>query len=267
LQLDAALARKIIAHERINFVTWAQAIADVPGNPYGGQIKQFGGATVILNQQFPAGIYNRVFEISYEDRQHIPAILDLFRVNGVRPMFDISPYGIVPYSAGDNVLAELAKHGLYHAGFHQMLYAVPTTDVPPTPDHINIIEVTSADGQDADDFTDIHTWYSGDGRAIRLLIGHPAYTCYLARIDGKAAAIALLHINSGVGSMATGITHGDFRQQGCQTALLWRRMADAEKKGCQLMVSQCQAGSSSQNNQLRVGFKIAGTKVWWTTPE
>lgn len=269
LELNTELARTIIAHERINFVAWASAIRDVQGNPYGGQVQQFGKATVILNRQFNAAIFNRVFEITYEDRHHVPAILDLFRENGVRPMFDISPYGIAPYSAGDNILRVLAKHGLYHGGFHQMIYARPTADVPATPAHIQISEVTAPDSEDGVDFVRIHEWYAGagNGRAIQLLIGHPEYTCYLARIDGQAAAIGLLHVNSGVGSMATGITHADFRNRGCQTALLWRRLADAAQKGCHMMVSQCQPGSSSQNNQLRAGFKIAGTKVWWTTPE
>ena len=33
--------------------------------------------------------------------------------------------------------------------------------------------------------------------------------------------------------------------------------------GCDLLVSQCSPGTASQRNQLRAGFAIAGTKVWW----
>jgi hypothetical protein len=50
---------------------------------------------------------------------------------------------------------------------------------------------------------------------------------------------------------------------GCQTALLYRRIRDAALAGCDLLVSQCNPGTDSQRNQLRTGFRIAGSKSWW----
>ena len=35
------------------------------------------------------------------------------------------------------------------------------------------------------------------------------------------------------------------------------------KRLCDLLVSQCMPGSVSQGNQLRAGFRIAGSKAWW----
>jgi len=262
LRPTTELAAELIRYERRNFVTWAKAIQAVPDNPYGAQIQQFGGATAILNQPFKSPIFNRVFELTKADEHYIPGILDFYRSHEVRPMFDLNPYASDPYTLQDDIPLALAKQGLYQGGFHQILYAVPTEDVPATPDHITIIEVGEAE---ADDFASIYAAYSGDGRVIRLLIGHPEYTCFLARIDGKAAAIGLLHIADGVGSMATGVTLPEYRNHGSQTALLYHRMKVAAQAGCHLMVSQCRPGGSSQNNQLKVGFDIVGTKVWWTT--
>jgi len=200
--------------------------------------------------------------MTLDDIDHLPDILAFYRQYNVRPMFDLNPYTSEPYTVQDDITLALAKNGLYQGGFHQLLYAIPTEDVPPTPDDI---EITVVDESSANDFASIYKWYSGDGRAIRLLVGHPEYTCYLTRIDGKPAAIGLLHVADGVGSMATGVTLPEFRNRGSQTALLYRRMKDAAQKSCHLMVSQCRPGGSSQNNQLRVGFEIVGTKVWWTT--
>ncbi len=256
------LAREFITHERNNFVAWTEAIQAVNDNIYGAKIRQFGNATVILNQQFPSPIFNRVFQISWEDRQYIPDILAFFRENNVRPMFDISPYDIKPYTYGDNILTVLADNELHHAGFHQMLYAEPYMDIPDIPAYMSIEEVTVEKG--LEEFEAIYKAYSGDGRAISLLVGHPEYTCYLARIDGAAAGLGLLHVANGVGSMATGVTLPEFRNRGCQTALLYRRMRDAALSNCHLVISQCQPGGSSQNNQLEVGLKLLGTKVWWT---
>lgn len=255
-------ASELISYERRNFVTWMRAIETQPDNPFNAQIKQFGSATAILNTQFKSPIFNRVFEMTLDDVEHLPDILALYRESGVRPMFDLSPYTSDPYTVRDDITLALAKNGLYQGGFHQILYAIPTENVPDSPADLEIIEV---DDSSADDFASVYEWYSGDGRAIKLLVGHPEYTCYLVRVDGKAAAIGLLHLADGVGSMATGVTLPEFRNRGSQTALLYRRMKDAVQKGCHLMVSQCRPGGSSQNNQLRVGFQIVGTKVWWTT--
>jgi hypothetical protein len=255
-------AKELISYERRNFVAWAQAIEAQPNNPFNAHIRQFGDATAILNTQFKSPIFNRVFEMTLHDVEHLPDILAFYKQYHIRPMFDLSPYISEPYTVKDDITLALAKNGLYQGGFHQLLYAIPTEDVPATPDNLDI---TIVDDSSADDFASVYEWYSGDGRVIRLLIGHPEYTCYLTRIDGEPAAIGLLHVADGVGSMATGVTLPEFRNRGSQTALLYRRMKDAVQKGCHLMVSQCRPGGSSQNNQLRVGFEIVGTKVWWTT--
>ena len=99
--------------------------------------------------------------------------------------------------------------------------------------------------------------------AVRVLIGQPRFRCYLAFVDGEPAGLGILHIADGVASMANGLTVPHLRGCGCQTALLYRRLADAAAAGCSLVASQYAPGSTSQNNQLRVGFRIAASKAWW----
>ena len=159
-----------------------------------------------------------------------------------------------------NLLPLLALHNFYQGAWHQILYAVPNAIVPTLPDHIHLREITQ---EDANVFVQVYEQVWGDGLAIRALIGQPHFRCYLAYVDDTPAALGVLHIANGIGSMANALTIPEFRGRGCQTALLHYRIRDAAKAGCHLLVSQCRPGVVSQNNQLKAGFQIAGSKTWW----
>jgi hypothetical protein len=254
------LVARMVAAERQCMTDWLQALADLPDNPFGIAIKSFGQATALVCRAIPAQVYNRVFGLTVEDRDHIPAIIDLYEQHGVSPVFDLNPYAIPPYWVEPNIFPALIRHGFSHGAFHQLLYGLPTTDCPALPSDIMIRVVES---EDADTFAHVYEQVWGGSGSVRALIGHPRFRCYLAYVAGMPAALGILHIANGVGSMANGLTVPSMRGRGCQTALLHRRIADAARAGCDLLVSQCMPGVTSQNNQLRVGFQIAGSKAWW----
>jgi hypothetical protein len=258
--LTANLAQRLIAAERDCMVDWLRAMEAVDGNPFGIAIREFGQAMALVCSQIPAEVYNRVIGMTVDDRAHIPAILAFYHEHGVNPLFDLSPYAIPPFWVQPNLPPLLAQHGFYQGAFHQMLYGVPTLDVPLPPEQITIKQVGPAD---ADDFVRVYEQVWGAGGAIRVLIGQPQFRCYLALVDGVAAGLGVLHIANRAGSMANGLTAAPFRGRGCQTALLYRRIHDAALAGCDLLVSQCNPGTDSQRNQLRTGFQIAGSKAWW----
>lgn len=254
------LVQRLIAAERDCCVAWSRALEALPNNPLGVTIRQFGQSTALVCRKSPAAIFNRVFGMTKQDEEHIPAILAFYREHSALPLFDLNPYAVLPFYEQPDVSLVLAQHGLYQGAFHQLLYGVPSTDVPPTPLHITITEVTH---EDAAAFGNIYEQVGGNGIAIRVLIGQPQFRCYLASVGGVAAALAVLHVANGAGSMANARTVPAFRGRGCQTALLYRRIADAAIMGCDLLVSQCSPGTPSQRNQLRAGFHIAGSKAWW----
>jgi hypothetical protein len=258
--LNAALAQRLVDAERDCMVDWLRAMEAEPGNPYGIAIRMFGRATALVCSAIPAEVFNRVFDMTPEDHQQVPAIVDFYREHGARPLFDLSPYAIPPFWVEPNVPPILARHGFYQGAFHQMLYGVPTTDVPAPPDDLSIVEVRA---EDAATFVRVYEQVWGGGGAIRVLIGRPRFRCYLASVAGEPAALGVLHIANGAGTMANALTVPALRGRGCQTALLYRRMKDAALAGCDLLVSQCMPGSVSQSNQLRAGFRIAGSKAWW----
>lgn len=264
-------ARRLIAVERNCFTEWVTLLAAVPGNPFGSAVRQFesGGRqlTALASARVQHVIFNRVFEMTNADIGQLDTILHFYQEQRASPMFDLSPYVVEYAPERDGLLDALAARGFYQRSFHQMLYGQPHADTPPPPDHITIRSVETHDEVDALAYIYGQIRGTADQDAIRVLVGQPNYRCFLAFIDGTAAGLGILHIKNGAASMANGMTLPEYRGRGVQTALLYHRMRTAAEAGCTLMVSQCQAGSISQRNQQRIGFQIAGTKVWWVPRE
>jgi hypothetical protein len=254
------LVEQIIDAERNCMIDWLEAMQSLPGNPLQIAIENFGHATALVCGSIPAQIFNRVIGMTVEDGEHLSAILALYAKHGAEPMFDLSPYAIPPFWITPNLTPLLHARGFYQGAWHQILYGLPTTTIPDEPPSLSIRVAMS---NDADTFVDVYEQVWGDGTAVRVLLEQPQFHCHLAYVDDVPAALGILHIANGIGSMASGLTIPAMRGRGCQTALLYRRIHDAALAGCRLMVSQCRPGTTSQNNQLRVGFHIAGSKAWW----
>jgi hypothetical protein len=254
------LVARLVRAETACLADWVGAMAAMPGNPLRAEVAQVGDATACVCGAIPAELWNRAFGLTVADAARIPEIVALYRARGAAPLFDLDPYSVAPFYAGPNVLAALAAHGFYQASFHQLLYGRPDADAPAPS---GAVEVREVGPEQAEEFGRVYETVWGGAAAIQVLLGQPRFRCYLAYLDGQAAALGVLHVRDGAGSMANGLTDPRFRDRGCQTALLHRRATDAARAGCDLLVSQCRPGSQSQRNQLRAGFQVAGSKVWW----
>jgi GNAT superfamily N-acetyltransferase len=100
-----------------------------------------------------------------------------------------------------------------------------------------------------------------------LSAGRPQSLCFLAELDGKAGAAAMLFINEGVALFAGAATVPEMRRRGLQAALLEERMRYAFDEGCDLAMMVAEAGSNSQRNAERKGFQIAYTRMKWKLVE
>jgi len=81
-------------------------------------------------------------------------------------------------------------------------------------------------------------------------------TLYLARVDGEAAAAASVRFDGRLAQLTGAATLPPFRRRGLQTALTTRRLADAQREGCDLAVVTTNPGSKSQQNAQRQGFEL-----------
>jgi GNAT superfamily N-acetyltransferase len=88
-------------------------------------------------------------------------------------------------------------------------------------------------------------------------------TCFVAELNGEAIANAAMFMHDGVALLAGACTVPEARRQGAQQALLDARLRAAAGHGCDLAMVVTAAGSASQRNSERNGFKVAYTRTKW----
>lgn len=87
--------------------------------------------------------------------------------------------------------------------------------------------------------------------------------CFLAEIQGKPGAAAVLCLHDGIALFGGSATVPEMRRQGLQAALLQERMRYAFNHGCDVAMMVAQPGSESQRNAERKGFRVAYTRTKW----
>ncbi len=92
----------------------------------------------------------------------------------------------------------------------------------------------------------------------------PGWSLYVARVDGRPAAAAILFVQNGVGYLADSATDPAFRGRGLHAALLRRRMLDASAAGVDFVCSGADFLSTSHRNMERVGTKLLFPRAIWT---
>jgi hypothetical protein len=86
---------------------------------------------------------------------------------------------------------------------------------------------------------------------------------FIAELDGKPGATGTLCLHGGVALFAGASTIPEMRRCGLQAALLEARMRYAFANRYPLAMMVTEAGSQSQRNAERKGFRIAYTRTKW----
>ncbi len=86
---------------------------------------------------------------------------------------------------------------------------------------------------------------------------------FIAALDGIPGAAGALCLHNGVALFAGASTIPEMRRRGLQAALLEARMRYALDHGYELAMMVTEAGSQSQRNAERQGFRIAYTRTKW----
>jgi GNAT superfamily N-acetyltransferase len=92
------------------------------------------------------------------------------------------------------------------------------------------------------------------GHIFASAIGQPGWYHYLVYIDDQPASASVLYVTGGVANLIVATTKPEFRGRGAQTALIRRRLADAQAAGCDLATSQTVVDNASPRNMARHGF-------------
>ena len=86
---------------------------------------------------------------------------------------------------------------------------------------------------------------------------------FIAELEGQPGAAGALSLHDGVALFGGAATVPEMRRRGLQAALLEARMRYAFERGYPLAMMVTEAGSQSQRNAERKGFRIAYTRTKW----
>ncbi len=222
------------------------------------------GATVVFDgvgapttQTFGLGLFEPLTPAALDE------IEQFFRERGAEVMHEVSPL------VGVAVLDLLCARGYRPFEISNVLYR--TVDLPTTT-HGGGIRVRVVGGDEAELWSDInargwtheHPEFEDFVRESGVLVvAREGSPCFLAEIDGVPGAAGALTHHQGVALFGGAATVPEMRRRGLQGALLVERMRYAAEQGCDLAMMVAEAGSNSQRNAERKGFRVAYTRLKW----
>jgi len=184
-----------------------------------------------------------------------------YQVRGLPTRFELCPY------ADPSLFAIVGQRGYRVTGFANVFVldpaAVPDTRSPPRD-----LRVRQVDSSDALGWSRLIGQGFGEPEPSLMTIeiglaqfGRPDVACFQAELGGMPIGGGVVGFDLGAGFLFAGSTHPDHRGHGAQTALIAARVAHARAHGCDLVSVVSSAGSGSQRNIERAGFRVLYTRV------
>jgi hypothetical protein len=260
---DLELAKRLEAAEGYACKQFAEARARLfpeSGSEWieaGGAVAVFDGIDAPTTQSFGLGIFEPLTEGTLERMEQF------FHDRNTAVVHEVSPMAGVP------ALDLLCERGYRPIEISNVMYRAAEK---PTVDHPANIRVRVV-GQDeaqlwgkisARGWTHDHPEFENFVQLMGVLsVARKDSPCFLAEIDGKPGAAGVISIFGGVALFAGAATVPELRCRGLQAALLQERMLYAFEHGCDLAMMVAEAGSNSQRNAERKGFRVAYTRIKW----
>lgn len=239
-----------------------EVIARRQGNPFGIAIRSFGRATALAASRLPSTRFNRLVGLTPDEGSLLPEIFAWYAERGIAPRVEIRP----------GCLDATLANALAHAGFRQTAFhasLVGEVIAKPAPETVvRAVETSEA----METFLDIYLAGWGFPAAIwedakvnmRGWLGLPDWRLFMAEVDGRPAATAILFLHEGAAYFADACAHPDHRSRGLHSALLAHRSNEAARLGAELICSQAEFASASHRNMERFGLRLLHTQSEWT---
>jgi GNAT superfamily N-acetyltransferase len=222
------------------------------------------GATVVFDgvdapttQTFGLGMFE----------EPTPEVLDeierFFLDRGAETMHEVCPF------AGIRTLDLLCKRGYRPFEISNVMYrAVEKNGEALAPNiRVHIVDSDEAQlwsGVSARGWTHEHPEFEEFVRDLgEVCVARENSPCFLAEVNGVPGAAGALILHRGVALFGGAATVPELRRRGLQAALLHERMSYAAGQGCDLAMMVAEAGSNSQRNAERKGFRVAYTRLKW----
>lgn len=253
--------------ERLEHATLAKSVAtlrraaELPGNPYDVEVREFGGMVATRVGQLPhLPWYNTLVGLGDDNLHLLNNVLERYTAHAVTPNLTLWATRLSPA-----VGAALFDRSFTARAVSVTLYAAPEITLSPSSRELEVIEL--AVDEPMPTFDDVMlAGYEFDHpvqRALAIMENKgPEVRRYLALIDGQPAAAAVLTHHDGIAYLAGAATLSGFRERGAQAALIKRRLMDAAEES-ELVVVTTAFASPSQRNLERFGFSLAHLKTLW----
>lgn len=250
---------------------WESTPADA-AREHGVELRQFGPVQASILAELPqVGMMNLALgatEPGAVESGHLAAAVEWMSSRGVAPHVPVGP-GVAETDAAETWLA---GNG-FEPGYAWMKFV--RDPHPPRfrePSGVEVVEI-SADSEEPFGMI-VATGFGAPAWAAAMfaeLPGREGWRCYAARVDGVAQACAGMLIDDGVAEFGIAATLAPARGQGCQLALLHRRIADAVEAGCRVLFVETgerveSRPAGSYRNILRAGFEEAYLRPNWQRP-
>ncbi|HWA94724.1 MAG TPA: GNAT family N-acetyltransferase [Terracidiphilus sp.] len=222
-----------------------------------GTTAVFDGVDAPTTQSFGLGMFEPITPEALNE------IETFFLTRNAEPMHEVCPL------AGAETLDLLCARGYRPFEISNVLYRSTEFNESALPAGVS---VRSIGAEEAEIWSDVSTrgWTHEHPELEEFMRGLGAViaarrsgTCFLAEIDGVAGAAGALSLHKGVALFAGASTVPAYRRRGLQAALLAERMRYASRNGCDLAMMVAEAGSLSQRNAERQGFRVAYTRLKW----
>jgi GNAT superfamily N-acetyltransferase len=222
------------------------------------------GATVVFDgvespttQSFGLGLFEALTERTLEEMERF------FFDRGNAAVHEVSPM------AGSSTLEMLCARGYRPIEVSNVLYRPVETKAVEHSGNITVRVTGTGEAElwgavSARGWTHEHPEWESFVRQMGVLcVARKDSPCFLAEVDGKPGAAGVLSLHEGVALFGGSTTVPELRRRGLQGALLEERMRYAHEHGCDLAMMVAEAGSNSQRNAERKGFRVAYTRLKW----
>ena len=245
-------------------VSRMKVLESIAGNPVGIQFRAIGTTAIaLMAQHFPNPHFNRVAGLRGGQQAEIEPLVGWYREHGIKPRFEI-----LPRADDGDLCRELARLGFYPSEFHTSLIR-EAGPIAPAEDGVEVERVTSAEAMEA--FLDAYVagrQIQGDfdqfKRNVRPWLVQRGWSLFLARVDGRPAATALLFIEDGAGYLADACCDPRYRRRGLHLALLARRIKECRAAGVGFICGGAAFLSTSHRNMERAGLRVQFNRSTWT---
>lgn len=236
------------------------------GEAAGLATARFGNAVALSMPANPDPAVNRVLGFGETDLPLLDGILDWYRERRTACRFDLLS-GAFSASLSDSLLAR----GFASRPLETFLSGPLTSPILAAAARPKVQKLDPADlNAFASAFLHVYPQDTATEEAVRICLkaqySQPEWHCYLASVEGTVAAFGAMYVHEGSAALISAATLPAYRRQGCQTALLSRRRADAARLGCTLAWSHAACGSIGGRNMARQGMRPACVKFRWERP-